>query len=885
MIPEGVIHGGGNAGIEPDLCDLPTVELAGGCRQPKGIEVRKRIAKGFSDPVEEVLTVDESHDALDCWLGGHKKITPPEALRRIEQGAIYGVTKIFPDLVWTVKEQGGSSGSFGGQPSREPTRRGGPPTLSPGVALRRRAAHARPGGRSMERVEIPLQTSVFLLHTGMGDTTGEVRFLGRSFLLRRAGCGGDLEQARALLAAADGRYDVIGLDGIPLQLELGPARGPYRPGAALAAAVPSTRVVDGGGLRPALERWAATLAQRAAPGVFARKRVLMVPGLNHGGLAQALASHGGELRWADPELFFGLPALPGVGRRATLEQAAAPTLARLANAPLGRLCPGPDAAPVDPRPFRWADLLAGDAATLRRAAPARLAGKTVVLEAATEEDLADFAARGAALAVVLLPPVQDGAGELGAPAALLEALLTTLRPGLPVPLPEDTFLDLLADIEWTPEIRALQPEEAGLHRFAFVLHPLRVADIHRHPLFRWTRFFPYRLVEAVAARVPPFELGRVTGIRSPATGQRVEGTIYTLCATPRQILGHPPRFTYEKLRKVAHAAERKGARILGLGAFTKVVGDAGITVAHEADIAVTSGNSLTVVATLEAAKQAVVRMGVQDLTRGRAMVVGATGAIGAVCSRLLAQAVHDVVLVSIEPERLLALKHQIQRETPEATVTLATRTDALIGTCDLIVTATSAFGQRILDIARCKPGAVICDVALPCDIGADEAALRPDVLVVESGEVLLPGEVRFSYDINLPPGVAYACLAEGALLALEGRFEDYTLGRRLEIGKVKEIYRLFQKHGLQIAGLRSFGHYVTEEELAGKRALAEQLRGDPARFAELRTEAAARLAEIPATSKGVKVRHRSPAWRRAAAALGTALLALAERPARVGGRA
>ena len=52
-------------------------------------------------------------------------------------------------------------------------------------------------------------------------------------------------------------------------------------------------------------------------------------------------------------------------------------------------------------------------------------------------------------------------------------------------------------------------------------------------------------------------------------------------------------------------AERKGARIMGLGAFTSVVGDAGITVAHEADIAITSGNSLTVAATLEAAKQAV----------------------------------------------------------------------------------------------------------------------------------------------------------------------------------------------------------------------------------------------------------------------------------------
>jgi predicted amino acid dehydrogenase len=198
-------------------------------------------------------------------------------------------------------------------------------------------------------------------------------------------------------------------------------------------------------------------------------------------------------------------------------------------------------------------------------------------------------------------------------------------------------------------------------------------------------------------------------------------------------------------------AERLGARIMGLGAFTSVVGDAGITVAHESDIAITSGNSLTVAATLEAAKQAAIRLGVEDLTKGKVMIVGATGSIGSICSRLLAQAIFDVVLVSIEPEKLIELKRTIQTETPAAKVAIATRPDDYLSECDLVVTATSAFGQRILDISRCKPGAVICDVARPPDIGEREAALRPDVLVIESGEVLIPGDIDFGYDIGRPP--------------------------------------------------------------------------------------------------------------------------------------
>jgi predicted amino acid dehydrogenase len=322
------------------------------------------------------------------------------------------------------------------------------------------------------------------------------------------------------------------------------------------------------------------------------------------------------------------------------------------------------------------------------------------------------------------------------------------------------------------------------------------------------------------------------------------------------MMRHGERFTYRQLNQSARIAERLGARIMGLGAFTSVVGDAGITVAHEADIAITSGNSLTVAATLEAAKQAVTMMGATDLAHGRAMVIGATGSIGSVCARLLAQALSDVALVSIEPEKLIALKRTIEAETPGARVTIATHADDLVESCDLIVTATSAFGQRIIDISRCKPGAVICDVARPPDISPAEAALRPDVLVIESGEVIIPGVTDLGYDIGLPPGTAYACLGETALLAMDGRFEDYTLGRNISIERVKEIYKLFKKHGFQLAGLRSFEDYLTDADLARRRDLAAQLRADPARLAQVKAEARARLARLPRMAKGV----REPAW-------------------------
>lgn len=59
---------------------------------------------------------------------------------------------------------------------------------------------------------------------------------------------------------------------------------------------------------------------------------------------------------------------------------------------------------------------------------------------------------------------------------------------------------------------------------------------------------------------------------------------------------------------------------------------------------------------------------------------------------------------------------------------------------------------------------------------------------------------------------------------MDGKYEDYTLGRNIEMDRVKEMYRLWQKHGLELAGLRSFGVYVSDEMIAEKRRLADERR-------------------------------------------------------------
>jgi predicted amino acid dehydrogenase len=272
-------------------------------------------------------------------------------------------------------------------------------------------------------------------------------------------------------------------------------------------------------------------------------------------------------------------------------------------------------------------------------------------------------------------------------------------------------------------------------------------------------------------------------------------------------------------------AQRLGAQIMGLGAFTKVVGDAGVTVAKRSPLPITTGNSYSASGALWAAHDALLRMRLLPAPKGKgrvkfkAMVVGATGAIGSVCARLMARVAQEVYLVSPEAAKLLALKESILKESPDVKIFLSAHADRDIAEMDMIVTATSGAGKKVLDIMKVKPGCVITDVARPLDLPPSEVAKRPDVLVIESGEIQLPGDVQMK-NIGLPKGVAYACLAETIVLALEGRFENFTVGRAIEWEKVREIYQMGLKHGMKLAAISGENGPFSDADIERVRQLA-----------------------------------------------------------------
>ena len=365
----------------------------------------------------------------------------------------------------------------------------------------------------------------------------------------------------------------------------------------------------------------------------------------------------------------------------------------------------------------------------------------------------------------------------------------------------------------------------SLDSFAFMIHPIEPQkDVARR--FPLLGKLPAGVINYFSSYFPPVYLSHITGVRSAATGREIEGWLVACPMTPQRMLQVSLPTAYRKLVQTGRLAERLGARILGLGAFTAVVGDAGRTVAKELSIPVTTGNSYTVAMAVEAVLEAARRMDL-DPSQSTAAVVGAYGSTGRACTRLLAGHVAELILVGRERERLEEVREQIE-DRLQGTPTTRARvwsSDCLeaLQRADIVLTVTSAI-EPFVGPEHLKPGAVVCDVARPRNVSRRVVEQRDDVLVIEGGVVRVPGHADFGFDFGFPPGLTYACMAETMVLALEGRYENYSLGRDLSLDRVQEIAGLADKHGFRLSGFRSFERVVSDEVIERVRQRAHQRR-------------------------------------------------------------
>ncbi len=664
---------------------------------------------------------------------------------------------------------------------------------------------------------------------------------GATFTVTSAPSQLTINQAEEMIKTAQGRFDAVALSGFALTYTVGNRYHRHRLLRKLLIEDDNapTVVCDGIRAKDTVERLMVKRIVDILEGEITQRRILVLSCIDRWGVSEILSGMKSQVIFGDLmyNFRFGIPlfSLDQVRRVSPL------IINVVTRAPLDWYFPGVRThRRLLPRwrfAFYWAEVIVGGMNFFKRYSPTALDGKIVISNIISSDEVEWFKSKGVSTIASLTPVI---CGERVS-ASVMEAALTLVTRGK-TGHRRDRFLNEIMKLELDPEVFVFQPSSAQIPesfspslapnqtlveqdkfipsdflvqidvaKFAFVIHPLVGAQLLQHKLIRKFRhFLPMSVLESVAAKTPNFIASRLKNLTS-VTGQKAEGWLLALPITSKIMLRLPPEYIYERLIELSELAQELGATVMGLGAFTSVVGDAGVSVARHSPIAITTGNSYTVASTMETIEIASNRIGI-NVKNSVGLVVGATGSIGSVLARMLAERVREIVVVSPRPERVVALGKMIKNESPCVIVTTTTNIEDHIQRADIVVTTTSTV-DPIISVEKLKPGSLVCDVARPPDIDEEIAMKRPDILVVESGEISPPSTIEIGVDIGLPPNTVYACLAETMILSLEGVKGHYTIGRNIMKDRVEEIWAMGKKHGFKLAGLRTFGKAVDEAKL------------------------------------------------------------------------
>ncbi|MDK2014437.1 MULTISPECIES: semialdehyde dehydrogenase [unclassified Deinococcus] len=337
------------------------------------------------------------------------------------------------------------------------------------------------------------------------------------------------------------------------------------------------------------------------------------------------------------------------------------------------------------------------------------------------------------------------------------------------------------------------------HPVAFLVHPRTDVAADLGGICRPLGWVPNGVYAAALRRLefPSPVTGTLRFADDPA---RTAGWLITVPLTPRDLLSGGRRAQRIIGRAVDRAAQL-GARTVGLGALTAPATAGGAALRHRTDIGVTNGNAFTAAMTLLGAQRLL------DDLPGDALVavVGATGSVGGCLTRLLAQRTpNPLLLVARNEARLRSLRASLPAGRAVATTDLDRVRDA-----DLVILLTSA-EDALLGSRHLKRGAAVLDDTQPRNTRPKLLLERPDVRIVDGGLVSVPGVQRRGF-IGLPPGVAYACLAETLLLGLSGHRGHYSLGSPSpeQATLLLDVARQARHLGFTLAAPHSFGQPVT----------------------------------------------------------------------------
>lgn len=293
------------------------------------------------------------------------------------------------------------------------------------------------------------------LGTSKRNKSHEVEILGEKFLIERIGTDGDMEKFAQMFADLDGKVDALGVGGADIYVVVGKRRYAFKQILKLIQGAKKTPVVDGSGLKHTLERETIRSLQRDGIVDFSKERVLLMSAVDRYGMAQTLSELCPNVIYGDVMFALGLP-MP-VRKYSTVRFLGKMLLPIVTRLPFKWFYPTGEKqesrTPKFGRQFAWASIIAGDSLYIMRYAPDDMNGKTVITQSLRKANLDWLKDAGAHRAITTTPLM---GGETFA-TNVMEGVVVALSGKRPEELTEQDYLDILAKLDWKPNVIELNP--------------------------------------------------------------------------------------------------------------------------------------------------------------------------------------------------------------------------------------------------------------------------------------------------------------------------------------------------------------------------------------------------------------------------------------------
>src|SRR5271170_3485391 len=262
--------------------------------------------------------------------------------------------------------------------------------------------------------------------------------------------------------------------------------------------------------------------------------------------------------------------------------------------------------------------------------------------------------------------------------------------------------------------------------FAFIVHPRSESDISRAKCLSLLRSISASDADFVmrVRSLPPTIVGEVLFGFAPFRGE-----IISIACLPGEVMSVRGR---NEILRAAQIALDRGAKVIGLGALTAPATGGGSLLVEQlpSGVTITNGNCYTAAVLRWNVLEAIRILALERPTR--IAIVGCTGSVGRVVSRLLIDAgFQNLILIGRTAEKA---KRLLGALAPLAT-----------------------FSESVADVApaaRLTPeviriGAIVIDAAEPANVSDEDAsAWNSHALIARGGRVRIP-EYQCTYDFGL----------------------------------------------------------------------------------------------------------------------------------------